>query len=161
MLAKVDDWQFDAFKLNEVSGGRPLSLLSYALLKRCEVADKFEMDDHRLVKFLMRVEDGYPNNPYHNRIHAADVLQSLHVLVVRGGLIGHGFCDEVSLTSCYLSAVSGRRGLEVQGERWEYVHGLPWMEVHEPARSAPDLFPANKTRLWACNLTISPVNCSI
>ncbi len=106
VLSKVDDWQFDAFKLNEVSGGRPLSLLSYALLKRCEVADKFQMDDHRLVKFLMRVEDGYPNNPYHNRIHAADVLQSLHVLVVRGGLIGHGYCDEVSLTSCYLSAVS-------------------------------------------------------
>ncbi len=37
VLAKVDDWQFDAFKLSEVSGGRPLSLLSYALLKRCEV----------------------------------------------------------------------------------------------------------------------------
>ncbi|GIL91655.1 hypothetical protein Vretimale_9589 [Volvox reticuliferus] len=105
VLGKVDDWQFDAFKLNEVSGGRPLSLLSYALLKRCEVADKFEMDDHRLVKFLMRIEDGYPNNPYHNRIHAADVLQSLHVLVVRGGLITHGYCDEVSLTSCYLSAI--------------------------------------------------------
>ena len=78
------------------------------LLKRCEVADKFQMDDHKLVKFLMRIEDGYPNNPYHNRIHAADVLQSLHVLVVRGGLIGHGYCDETSLTSCYLSAVRAR-----------------------------------------------------
>ena len=106
VLSKVDDWQFDAFKLYEVSQGRPLSLLSFALLKRSEVVDKFQLDEHKLVKFLMRVEDGYPSNPYHNCIHAADVLQSLHVLVRHGGLIKNGFCDEVSLISCYLSAVS-------------------------------------------------------
>lgn len=47
----------------------------------------------------------YPNNPYHNRVHAADVLQSLHVLVLRGGLINHGYCDEVALMSCYMSSV--------------------------------------------------------
>ena len=34
------------------------------------------------------------------------MLQSLHVLVVRGGLIQAGYCEEVALTSCYLSAVS-------------------------------------------------------
>lgn len=114
----MDDWQFDAFKLNEVSGGRPLSLLAFSLFKRCEMLDKFQLDEHKLVKFLMRVEDGYPTglgsgNPYHNRIHAADVLQSLHVLVVRGGLVTHGYCDETALTSCYLSAVSecGLRGV--------------------------------------------------
>lgn len=37
---QVDDWQFDAFKLSEVTDGRPLSLLSFALLKRCEIVDK-------------------------------------------------------------------------------------------------------------------------
>jgi hypothetical protein len=34
VLSKVDDWQFDAFRLGEVSNGRPLSLLGFALLKR-------------------------------------------------------------------------------------------------------------------------------
>jgi len=105
ILSKVDDWQFDAFKLNEVSGGRPLSYLSFALFKRFNLVENMQMDEHRLVKFLMRVEDRYPNNPYHNRIHAADVLQSLHVLVVRGGLIKYGYCDEIALLSCYLSAI--------------------------------------------------------
>mmetsp|Transcript_25460 Transcript_25460/g.55342 ORF Transcript_25460/g.55342 Transcript_25460/m.55342 type:complete len:787 (-) Transcript_25460:1267-3627(-) len=105
VLAKVDDWQFDAFKLSEVSNGRPLSMLSFALLKRCELIEKWQLHEHKLVKFLMKIEDGYPNNPYHNRIHAADVLQSLHVLVIRGGLIDHSYCDEIALTSCYLSAV--------------------------------------------------------
>ncbi len=35
----------------------------------------------------MRVEDGYPDNPYHNRVHAADVLRTLHVLLHRGGVL--------------------------------------------------------------------------
>jgi cAMP-specific phosphodiesterase 4/calcium/calmodulin-dependent 3',5'-cyclic nucleotide phosphodiesterase len=61
--AQVDDWQFDAFRLSEVSGGRPLSLLSFALLKRCEIVDKWQLNEHKLVKFLMKIEDGYPNNP--------------------------------------------------------------------------------------------------
>ncbi|KAL6760116.1 3',5'-cyclic-nucleotide phosphodiesterase [Haematococcus lacustris] len=105
VLAKVDDWQFDAFKLSEVSGGRPLSLLSFALFKRCDIVTKWQLHEHKLVKFLMKIEDGYPKNPYHNRVHAADVLQSLHVLVVRGGLINFGYCDEVGLVSCYLSSI--------------------------------------------------------
>lgn len=105
VLAKVDDWQFDAFRLAEVSNGRPLSLLGFALLKRYDIVKHFQLDELRLVRFLMRVEDGYPANPYHNRIHAADVLQSLHVLVARGGLRERDFCDDVSLLACYLSAI--------------------------------------------------------
>ncbi len=35
----------------------------------------------------MRIEDGYPDNPYHNRVHAADVLRSFHVLLHRGGVL--------------------------------------------------------------------------
>ena len=37
MLGKVDSWQFNAFSLHEVSGGRPLSMLSFFLFKRFEV----------------------------------------------------------------------------------------------------------------------------
>ncbi len=105
MLAKADGWQFDAFELNEVSGGRPLSFLGYFLFKRFELIEKFGLDEVRLVQFLMRVEEGYPSNSYHNRIHAADVLQSLHVLLFRGGLMQSGYCDDISLVSCFLSAI--------------------------------------------------------
>lgn len=33
------------------------------------------------------VPQGYPANPYHNRVHAADVLRNLHVIVTRGGVL--------------------------------------------------------------------------
>ena len=37
-LERADSWQFNSFKLNEVSGGRPLSILSFFLFKRFEVS---------------------------------------------------------------------------------------------------------------------------
>ena len=43
-------------------------------------------------------------NPYHNRTHAADVLQTLHVLLHRGGLVP-GYADPITLLACYLAAI--------------------------------------------------------
>ena len=37
VLAKIDDWQFDSFELHEVSGGRPLSTLAFAILNRFQL----------------------------------------------------------------------------------------------------------------------------
>jgi hypothetical protein len=74
--------------------------------RRYDIVKHFQLDELKLVRYLMRIEDGYPTNPYHNRIHASDVLQSLHVLVARGGLRDKEYCDDVSLLACYLSAVS-------------------------------------------------------
>ena len=42
----------------QVSNGRPLSMLSFALFKRFEFAEKWQMDDQKLAKFLMKIEDG-------------------------------------------------------------------------------------------------------
>lgn len=104
-LSRIEDWEYNAFSLSEASQGRPLSVLSFYLLKRCELFTKYQMEEHKLVKLLICIENRYPNNPYHNRIHAADVLRTLHVLVTQGGLKQQGFCDDVSLFACYLSAI--------------------------------------------------------
>ena len=40
-----------------------------------------------LCRFLLRIEQGYPCNPYHSRVHAADVLRSYHTLLTRGGVL--------------------------------------------------------------------------
>ena len=38
-------------------------------------------------RFLVRVEEGYQANDYHNRTHAADVLRNMHCIATRGGLL--------------------------------------------------------------------------
>ena len=34
VLAKIDSWQFDSFELDLVTGGRPLSVLTFAILTK-------------------------------------------------------------------------------------------------------------------------------
>lgn len=42
-----------------------------------------------LTEFLSALERGYRkhNNPYHSHVHAADVTQTLHCLLLRSGLV--------------------------------------------------------------------------
>lgn len=61
-----------------------------------------------LRRYLKAIEDGYGDvNPYHSRLHAADVLQSLHVTLHNGGMVGpESYADDLTLMTCYLAAVS-------------------------------------------------------
>ncbi len=44
------------------------------------------------------------SNPYHNSRHAADVLQTFHMILHRGGLMP-GYADQLTVMACYLAAV--------------------------------------------------------
>ena len=37
VLAKMDNWQFDMFELDEVTNGWPLSTLAFAIMKKCDM----------------------------------------------------------------------------------------------------------------------------
>eukprot|EP00891_Asterochloris_glomerata_P000667 jgi/Astpho2/667/e_gw1.00013.90.1_t len=86
VLRSADGWHFDAFRLAEVTQGRPLSTITFWLMQQNGVVRDAELDPLRLARFLRRVEEGYNDNPYHNRVHAADVVQSMHMLMTVGGL---------------------------------------------------------------------------
>ena len=66
-------------------------------------AQRADLDAMKLARFLRRVEDGYVQNPYHNRTHAADVLQSQYMLLTAGGL-GSRAADPLVLLAGLLSA---------------------------------------------------------
>lgn len=59
-------------------------------------------------RFLRRVESGYPDNAYHSAIHAADVVQTLSLLLRKGGLLPHYACPVTHLAAL-LAAVSALR----------------------------------------------------
>jgi hypothetical protein len=50
-----------------MSQGRPLSLLAFHVMKATGLVSRLQLEEQRLVCYLMRIEDGYPNNPYHNK----------------------------------------------------------------------------------------------
>ena len=86
-MSSLDSWFYDTFQLNEASNGRPLSSLAFFLFKKMGLISKFKLNEARLARFLLRIEDGYKDNPYHSRIHAADVLRTTHVFLTRGGVL--------------------------------------------------------------------------
>ncbi|DBA93554.1 TPA: putative 3',5'-cyclic phosphodiesterase pde-3 [Trebouxia sp. C0006] len=88
MLQDADtNWQFDIFAFSEQAEGHALSLLSFYFFQRFDVAEKFGMDPVKLATFVRVIEKGYdPQNPYHNSIHVASVVQMTHLLLHQGGV---------------------------------------------------------------------------
>jgi hypothetical protein len=81
-LAAVDSWElFDVFKLNSASGGQPLIPLVMSIFDQHGFYDRFHLRPDRLATVLGTVQAGYGPVPYHNRMHAADVTQTLYCLL--------------------------------------------------------------------------------
>lgn len=74
VLNSCEEWTFDSFRLCEATDNQPLSTLAYFLFKKMDLINIFDIKESKLIAFLKRIELGYPDNPYHNRTHAADVL---------------------------------------------------------------------------------------
>eukprot|EP01065_Artemidia_motanka_P041352 TRINITY_DN5352_c0_g1_i5.p1 TRINITY_DN5352_c0_g1~~TRINITY_DN5352_c0_g1_i5.p1 ORF type:complete len:803 (+),score=119.94 TRINITY_DN5352_c0_g1_i5:1028-3436(+) len=64
--------------------------VAYNVMVKYQFSTRYFCDQesrHRLVQFLMRIQQGYhADNPYHNDIHAADVLQTLHWMLNTSGI---------------------------------------------------------------------------
>ena len=69
-----------------------------------------DLDARRLTRFLLAIEAGYSTQQevlYHSRSHAADVLQSIFVLMRRGALdkyLGTGQSKQLAVLAAYLAA---------------------------------------------------------
>ena len=102
----------------QVTSGHPLSTLAFFLLSRTGLVARFRLDALRLARFLRAAESCYQSHPYHNNVHASDVLQTLHMVLTWGGLVPH-YADPLTQLACYISAVChdlNHRGGQGQGE---------------------------------------------
>ncbi|XP_037392935.1 calcium/calmodulin-dependent 3',5'-cyclic nucleotide phosphodiesterase 1A isoform X7 [Pygocentrus nattereri] len=89
VLKHVDTWSFDVFALNDASGDHALKFIFYELLTRYDLINRFKIPISALVSFVEALEVGYSKhkNPYHNLIHAADVTQTVHYLLLKSGMV--------------------------------------------------------------------------
>uniref|UniRef100_UPI00358E5078 dual specificity calcium/calmodulin-dependent 3',5'-cyclic nucleotide phosphodiesterase 1A-like n=1 Tax=Myxine glutinosa TaxID=7769 RepID=UPI00358E5078 len=89
LLKDVDKWCFNVFALNNASGEHALKFIFYELLTRYDLIVRFKIPISSLVPFVEALEAGYSKhrNPYHNLVHAADVTQTVHCLLLRTGLM--------------------------------------------------------------------------
>ncbi|XP_038121490.1 high affinity cAMP-specific and IBMX-insensitive 3',5'-cyclic phosphodiesterase 8 isoform X2 [Culex quinquefasciatus] len=110
-------WDFEIFRLEELTERHPLVCLGLELFRRFDVYNTFCCDENTFERWLHKMEEHYcSKNTYHNSTHAADVMQA---------------------TACYLQQLSNRE-LKVM-DRMDEATALIAAATHDiehPGRSS-------------------------
>ncbi|XP_067891660.1 dual specificity calcium/calmodulin-dependent 3',5'-cyclic nucleotide phosphodiesterase 1A isoform X2 [Heterodontus francisci] len=105
-LKNVDKWSFNVFALNDASGEHALKFMVHELFTRYDLINRFRIPVSSLMSFVEALEVGYNKykNPYHNLIHAADVAQTVHYLMLHTGIM-HWFTELEILAMLFAAAI--------------------------------------------------------
>ncbi|EQC32885.1 hypothetical protein SDRG_09416 [Saprolegnia diclina VS20] len=88
LMTSVSEWDFDVFHVHHVTRGNALSHMGYYLLHDM-AQDTLKIEGRVLAAFLLEIQKGYIlTNPYHNAIHAADVMQTSYYFSCRASIAG-------------------------------------------------------------------------
>ncbi|XP_078271099.1 cGMP-inhibited 3',5'-cyclic phosphodiesterase 3B isoform X1 [Rhinoraja longicauda] len=85
-MDKLNSWNFPIFELVEMTGGqsgRILSQVIYSLFLDTGLFDLFKIPVREFINYFSALENGYRDIPYHNRVHATDVLHAVWYLTTR------------------------------------------------------------------------------
>ena len=76
-------WEFDTFEFSRLTKRHAITVLFRYMMIKTTIAEEFKIDLEKLNSYTMSIEQGYRryNNPYHNEIHGADVLQVTYSII--------------------------------------------------------------------------------
>lgn len=86
LIEKMSNWNFQIFELVEKMGeksGTILSQVMYTLFQDTGLLETFKIPTQEFMNYFRALENGYRDIPYHNRIHATDVLHAVWYLTTR------------------------------------------------------------------------------
>ncbi|CAF0723134.1 unnamed protein product [Adineta ricciae] len=104
LLDHINDWGLDTFRIEELSGQRPLTVITYRIFQERSLIRTYGIEPHTLISYLLTLEDHYQTVPYHNKAHGADVCQSMHVLLNASALEGV-FTELEIMSAIFASAI--------------------------------------------------------
>ncbi|UJR22682.1 hypothetical protein I4U23_025718 [Adineta vaga] len=101
----INEWTFDVFSVNEFTSGQCLRYVGFELMQRYNLPNKLHISITALQNFLEQMESGYSKyrNPYHNLIHAADVLQTTYQIIYNSGLMN--WLNDHELFAMFIAAI--------------------------------------------------------
>uniref|UniRef100_A0A7S3GJU2 Phosphodiesterase n=1 Tax=Palpitomonas bilix TaxID=652834 RepID=A0A7S3GJU2_9EUKA len=87
VMSELDKWDFDIFGVEQMTSAQPLVAITMAALRSFNIVKKIGMDEGKLAGFIQRVQENYiKSNPFHNAVHASDVVQTSFFFLRKGGL---------------------------------------------------------------------------
>lgn len=89
LLKKVDNWNFDIFELKSRDSYTALKSMAFFLINKYGLILRFQIIAEQLLQFLGKAESMYliNKNAYHNNIHAADTMQTIHYILSQTGIM--------------------------------------------------------------------------
>ncbi|XP_007951819.1 cAMP-specific 3',5'-cyclic phosphodiesterase 4A [Orycteropus afer afer] len=104
-LENLNRWGLNIFCVSDYAGGRSLSCIMYTVFQERDLLKKFRIPVDTMVTYMLTLEDHYHADvAYHNSLHAADVLQSTHVLLATPALDAV-FTDLEILAALFAAAI--------------------------------------------------------
>ncbi|XP_069351654.1 3',5'-cyclic-AMP phosphodiesterase 4A isoform X2 [Eulemur rufifrons] len=104
-LENLNKWGLNIFCVSDYAGGRSLSCIMYTIFQERDLLKKFRIPVDTMVTYMLTLEDHYHADvAYHNSLHAADVLQSTHVLLATPALDAV-FTDLEILAALFAAAI--------------------------------------------------------
>ncbi|CAH8621947.1 unnamed protein product [Heterobilharzia americana] len=101
----LDEWGVDIFEIDRLSNGHALTTIAYRIFQKRDLLRTFCIDPSVFVRYLLKVESTYHADvPYHNSMHAADVLQTSHYLL-QAEALDDVFSDLEILAVLFASAI--------------------------------------------------------
>ncbi|KAL3994296.1 3'5'-cyclic nucleotide phosphodiesterase family protein [Acanthocheilonema viteae] len=79
-LVRIAEWGFPIFHFAERHPTTTLSRIAYSVFREHGLFRIFKLSPNKFFNFFHSLECGYWDIPYHNRIHAADVLHGCYYL---------------------------------------------------------------------------------
>ncbi|XP_011480918.1 cGMP-inhibited 3',5'-cyclic phosphodiesterase A [Oryzias latipes] len=86
LMSQLNNWNFPIFSLVERTHGKTgciLSQVSYRLFEDSGLFETFKIPIKEFMNYFHALENGYRDIPYHNRIHATDVLHAVWYLTTQ------------------------------------------------------------------------------
>ncbi|XP_023681702.1 cGMP-inhibited 3',5'-cyclic phosphodiesterase 3A-like isoform X1 [Paramormyrops kingsleyae] len=86
LMSQLDNWNFPIFHLVEKTHGKCgciLSQVSFRLFEDTGLFNTFKIPLQEFMNYFHALESGYRDIPYHNRIHATDVLHAVWYLTTQ------------------------------------------------------------------------------
>jgi len=102
LLENAQKWDFDMFEFNKVTQGHPIVCMVLHQVKVNNLDDYLPINFANLTRYLLSLEDGYKDVPFHNKLHGADAAHGMTFFMMQPKVTAH--LSKVDLYACILAA---------------------------------------------------------
>lgn len=105
-LSEIDNWGWNPFRAAQLTNGQPLHFSMLELFRKYNINKRFGIKQSTLVNFANAIEEEYQVSgaPYHNNIHACDVMVTVHQLLFQTQM-AHWFSDLELFSMLFAAAI--------------------------------------------------------